>query len=219
MRHTKEEKAAHMAALTKNLGSDDAERQYWSDMIWGVAGAMFVGGLFFYASGSAGVPVFFTVVGTAVAFILIMNIAYRRAVSRTSSSAAEPAPPPAPRPAPAPKPAPTPKAAPEPAPAPQPAPAPVAEIPVMSMPATLDAPRDGKADDLKLLKGVGPKLEEAINSLGVWHFDQIAEWGPEQVAWVDENLVSFKGRASRDEWVAQAKILAAGGETEFSQRQ
>ena len=41
---------------------------------------------------------------------------------------------------------------------------------------------------------------------------------PKEVDWVDENLVGFKGRVSRDNWVEQAKILAAGGETEFSKR-
>ncbi|MFV0383103.1 NADH-quinone oxidoreductase subunit NuoE [Paracoccus sp. (in: a-proteobacteria)] len=85
-------------------------------------------------------------------------------------------------------------------------------------PEGLDAPRDGTSDDLKLIKGVGPKLEQLLNSLGFWHFDQIANWGPEELAWVDDNLEGFKGRASRDEWVAQAQVLASGGETEFSKR-
>ena len=86
-------------------------------------------------------------------------------------------------------------------------------------PEFLEAPRDSGADDLKLIKGVGPKLEKLCNSLGFWHFDQIANWTSDEVAWVDANLEGFKGRVSRDDWVAQAKILAAGGETEFSKRQ
>lgn len=85
-------------------------------------------------------------------------------------------------------------------------------------PAVLSAPKGGQADDLKQIKGVGPKLEQACRDLGIYHFDQIATWSPEEVAWVDENLVGFKGRVSRDGWVEQAKILAAGGETEFSKR-
>ena len=85
-------------------------------------------------------------------------------------------------------------------------------------PAGLDAPRDGKADDLKQIKGVGPKMEQLCNSLGFWHFDQIAGWTADEVAWVDANLTGFKGRVSRDKWVEQARILAAGGETEFSKR-
>ena len=85
-------------------------------------------------------------------------------------------------------------------------------------PPALDAPRNGKADDLKKIKGIGPALERQLNELGIWHFDQIAAWTPEQVAWIDGNLVRFKGRATRDGWVEQARILASGGETEFSKR-
>lgn len=85
-------------------------------------------------------------------------------------------------------------------------------------PEGLDAPRQGKGDDLKLIKGVGPKLEDLLNSLGFWHFDQVAAWGREELAWVDQNLEGFKGRATRDDWVAQAKILAEGGATGFSAR-
>jgi NADH-quinone oxidoreductase subunit E len=85
-------------------------------------------------------------------------------------------------------------------------------------PATLSAARDGQADDLKQIKGVGPKLEVLCNELGFYHFDQIAAWSDAEVAWVDENLKGFKGRVSRDNWVAQAKTLASGGETEFSSR-
>jgi NADH-quinone oxidoreductase subunit E len=85
-------------------------------------------------------------------------------------------------------------------------------------PKALKAARGGKADNLKEIKGVGPKLEALLHSLGFFHFDQIAAWTDAELAWVDDNLEGFKGRASRDEWVAQAKVLAAGGETEFSNR-
>ena len=85
-------------------------------------------------------------------------------------------------------------------------------------PATLSAPRDGGADDLKRIKGIGPKLEKLCNDMGFYHFDQIAAWTADEVAWVNANLQGFKGRVSRDEWVAQAKLLASGAETEFSKR-
>ncbi len=85
-------------------------------------------------------------------------------------------------------------------------------------PEALSAPRDGGADDLKLIKGVGPKLEKLLFSLGFYHFDQVAKWDAKEVAWVDQNLEGFKGRVSRDEWVAQAKVLAQGKDTEFSAR-
>lgn len=92
------------------------------------------------------------------------------------------------------------------------------DAPRGTKPDLLPAARDGKPDDLKKIKGVGPKLEESLNEIGVWHFDQIASWNADEVAWVDTHLVQFKGRCSRDEWVSQAKILATGGETEFSGR-
>ena len=85
-------------------------------------------------------------------------------------------------------------------------------------PAALSAARASGADDLKMIKGVGPKLEALLNRLGFYHFDQVASWTADEVAWVDQNLEGFKGRVSRDNWVAQAKTLAAGGQTEFSKR-
>ncbi|MFZ7090473.1 NADH-quinone oxidoreductase subunit E [Primorskyibacter sp. 2E233] len=85
-------------------------------------------------------------------------------------------------------------------------------------PEALDGPRGGQADDLKQIKGIGPKLEKLCNSLGFYHFDQIASWSEAEVAWVDANLEGFKGRVTRDTWVSQAKTLASGGETEFSNR-
>lgn len=122
-------------------------------------------------------------------------------------------------------PAPEPKAEPAPAPAPAPAPEPApAPSPVMSAttggkkPVTLDAPKGGKPDDLKKIKGVGPKLEAMLHRMGFYHYDQVGNWTADEIAWVDENLEGFKGRVSRDGWVAQAKVLAAGGETEFSKR-
>ena len=85
-------------------------------------------------------------------------------------------------------------------------------------PATPDAARGGVADDFKQIKGIGPKMEKMCNALGFFHFDQIAAWTPAEEAWVNANLEGFKGRVSRDEWIAQAKLLAAGEETEFSKR-
>ena len=116
--------------------------------------------------------------------------------------------------------------APAPAPAAEPAPvtAPVAQAPEVEAvedairPEALSAARDGGADDLKMIKGVGPKLEIMLNELGFYHFDQIAGWSAAEVAWVNDNLTGFKGRVSRDNWVEQARKLASGQETEFSKR-
>ncbi|HVY18460.1 MAG TPA: 30S ribosomal protein S2 [Bauldia sp.] len=67
----------------------------------------------------------------------------------------------------------------------------------------------GKADDLKKIEGVGPALERKLNALGVTRYDQIASFTDEEVAKVDDAL-NYKGRISRDDWVGQARALAAG---------
>ncbi len=106
------------------------------------------------------------------------------------------------------------KSAPEKKPAAKPAAAEeVAEV----APETLKEARGGLPDDLKLLKGVGPKLEQTLNELGFFHFDQIAEWGEAEVAWVDSRL-KFKGRIERDGWIAQAAKLAVGDDTDFAKK-
>jgi len=82
------------------------------------------------------------------------------------------------------------------------------------------APKKAKADaadDLKQLKGVGPALEKKLHENGVTSFAQIAAWGPAEIEDMDDKL-SFKGRIERDGWVDQAKLLAAGEETEFSKK-
>jgi NADH-quinone oxidoreductase subunit E len=114
--------------------------------------------------------------------------------------------------------APAPLAATHPAMAEAPAPLMAATPLVAQRPAGLDGARGGAADDLKQIKGVGPVLEKLLHSLGYFHFDQIAAWTAAEVAWVDDNLEGFKGRVTRDDWVPQAKVLAAGGTTEFSRR-
>jgi NADH-quinone oxidoreductase subunit E len=69
-------------------------------------------------------------------------------------------------------------------------------------------------DDLKMISGVGPKLEQVLNGLGVWTFGQISAWTAEEIAWVDDYL-QFKGRIERDDWIRQSAALAAGGREEY----
>ena len=68
--------------------------------------------------------------------------------------------------------------------------------------------RPAAPDDLKAISGIGPKLEKVLNDLGVWTYAQVAGWGKEEVAWVDDYL-SFSGRIGRDKWIEQAAALAA----------
>lgn len=82
-------------------------------------------------------------------------------------------------------------------------------------PAKLTAPRGGKADDLKIIEGVGPAMEKLVNSLGFYHYDQIANWTDEEVAWVDSQMKTFRGRIVRDKWQAQAKLIGSEGVEAF----
>lgn len=68
----------------------------------------------------------------------------------------------------------------------------------------------GDPDDLLKIKGIGPKLNGVLNGLGVTRFDQIAKWTKSDVDKVDDHLAEFKNRIGREEWIPQAKLLAAG---------
>lgn len=78
-------------------------------------------------------------------------------------------------------------------------------------------PLGGAADDLKRIRGIGRQNEGRLHALGIWHFRQIAAWVREEIDWVSGYL-AFPGRIDRENWVEQAKVLAAGGDTEFSKR-
>jgi NADH-quinone oxidoreductase subunit E len=85
-------------------------------------------------------------------------------------------------------------------------------------PARMSAPRGGVADNLKEIEGIGPAMEKLVNEMGFFHFDQIAGWSDADVAWVDANLKGFKGRVTRDRWVAQARIIVTEGLEAFRER-
>lgn len=76
----------------------------------------------------------------------------------------------------------------------------------------------GEADDLKKIKGVGPKLVTMLKEQGVTTYAQIAAWSDADVARIDDTLGRFKGRIERDQWVEQAKLLAAGDEAGFTEK-
>ena len=84
-------------------------------------------------------------------------------------------------------------------------------------PLGLAGPRGDRADDLKLIRGVGRQNEQRLHALGVWHFDQIAAWSVENVKWVGSYL-AFPGRIDREDWIAQAIRLARGETTAFAER-
>jgi predicted flap endonuclease-1-like 5' DNA nuclease len=75
----------------------------------------------------------------------------------------------------------------------------------------------GTADDLKRIRGVGVLIEKKLNSLGITSYDQVANWTAADIDRISQ-ILDFKGRIERENWVEQARILAAGGQTEFSRR-
>jgi predicted flap endonuclease-1-like 5' DNA nuclease len=81
-------------------------------------------------------------------------------------------------------------------------------------PPGLPAPRSGIQDNLTRIRGIGERNEAVLNRLGIFHFGQIASWTPAEVRWIGQYL-AFPERVEHDDWVGQAAILAAGGDTGF----
>ena len=77
------------------------------------------------------------------------------------------------------------------------------------------APVAAKADNLQLIKGLGPKLAGLLNGLGVTGFQQIADWTDAEIAAIDPQLGAFQGRIARDNFVDQAGYLARGDKAGF----
>lgn len=84
-------------------------------------------------------------------------------------------------------------------------------------PSTLAKAKASGGDNLTLIDGVGNAIEKKLNELGIFHFSQIAKWSEANEVWVS-NEIGFPGRSQRENWVAESKILAAGGTTEHAQR-
>ena len=86
---------------------------------------------------------------------------------------------------------------------------PAAAEPVQGTPPPSLPSPEGEPDDLKRISGIGPSIERTLHDLGIYHFRQIAQFTPDNVAWIDQRL-RFKGRIEREDWIGQARRLAAG---------
>jgi len=84
-------------------------------------------------------------------------------------------------------------------------------------PKVLKQPLGSGADNLKRIKGIGPKNEKALNNIGIFHFAQIASLSSEEAAWIGAFL-AFPDRIEREDWIGQAGLLAAGTASPFSSR-
>jgi predicted flap endonuclease-1-like 5' DNA nuclease len=75
----------------------------------------------------------------------------------------------------------------------------------------------GKPDNLRRLIGIGPVNEKLLKAQGVTSFAQIAAWTAADIKRI-EDVMNFDGRIAREHWIEQAKLLAAGNETEFAKQ-
>ncbi|PZV33591.1 proton-conducting membrane transporter [Mesorhizobium kowhaii] len=83
--------------------------------------------------------------------------------------------------------------------------------------ATAAKPASGKPDNLRRLIGIGPVNEKLLKAQGVTSFAQIAAWTAADIKRI-EDVMNFDGRIARERWIEQAKLLAAGDETEFAKQ-
>lgn len=128
-----------------------------------------------------------------------------------------------PSPEPPPVPAPQPEVEPQPevVPAPEPQPETVPSVEPIPTPAPPTAATEGDvlvADDLSRIKGLGPKLQKLLPTLGLSTFAQIAALSEADLAELDTKLGAFAGRPAKDNWVEQAKYLATGDTAGFEAR-
>lgn len=79
-------------------------------------------------------------------------------------------------------------------------------------------PLSDEGDDLTRIKGLGPKISTALRALGVTRYAEIAAWTDDDVARIDAQLGAFAGRATRDSWIEQAKLLAGGDTAAYEAR-
>ncbi len=83
-------------------------------------------------------------------------------------------------------------------------------------PLVLSSPRLIGKDNFKKLKGINTKIENDLNTLGIYHFDQVAKWSSKNCDWIEEFLLLPSGCIKDNQWVVQAKILSSGKETIYS---
>ena len=80
------------------------------------------------------------------------------------------------------------------------------------------APVSSIPENLELIKGLGPKVNTLLKGLGVTSFAQVASWTAADVSEIDAQLGAFAGRITRDNWIDQAQLLAAGDVVGFEQK-
>lgn len=85
-----------------------------------------------------------------------------------------------------------------------------------SKPLVLITPKPNGKDNLKKIESIDENIENDLNSLGIYHFEQISKWSYKNCDWIEAYL-ALPNYTKINKWVEQAKILANGNETSYSQ--
>ena len=78
---------------------------------------------------------------------------------------------------------------------------------IYNKPLIRSAPRPMGKDDLQGIEGIDAQMEERLNELGIFHFDQIAKWSAKNCHWVEEYLTLEDDQIKEENWIEQAKSL------------
>src|SRR5258705_7149318 len=93
-----------------------------------------------------------------------------------------------------------------------------ANPPPVPSPAAAAAPAEGAAEDLQQISAIDAATEAALKALGVCRYEQIGAWRRADLEHFARALAIARRRISRENWIEQAQILAAGGKTRYAHR-
>ncbi|QKF80646.1 hypothetical protein [Halarcobacter ebronensis] len=79
---------------------------------------------------------------------------------------------------------------------------------IYNKPLIRSTPRPTGKDDLKLIEGIDKEMEQKLNVLGIYHFDQIAKWSPKNCHWVEEYFILEDNQIREQDWIEKAKKLS-----------
>jgi hypothetical protein len=77
---------------------------------------------------------------------------------------------------------------------------------IYNKPFTLGNPRPTGKDDLKEIEGIDHQMENKLNTLGIFHIEQIAKWSEKNIDWIEEYF-SIENRVTEEQWVEKAKEI------------
>lgn len=79
---------------------------------------------------------------------------------------------------------------------------------IYNKPLIRSAPRPMGKDNLQEIEGIDKEMEDQLNELGIYHFDQIAKWSPKNCHWVEEHFTLEDNQVKESNWIEQAQGLS-----------